>query len=340
MPEVRFARSTRRPSDIVGDDPRTIDQFCAANGLGRNALLAEGRAYSLDVGESNTQTIVRRLNHLTPEERRSAASAAASMGEGVHEVAAFFEANFSRGGMEAINTVVGSAAGAGEARLNGFQKAVANYQKRLMELQASYHRNTGPGRGAYLAKIRQQARTAYQELQTQYRAELNRFAPEAVRAKNKGNALSNATRGIRLAERSASPAMADPRLNVADTVQADRMGKLSRGFNYLGRAAVAVDGALRIGKVKATYDEGGDWLKEGSRQMVGFGAGGAAGGFAAKVTVGVGTSMAAGMGLLVTGPIGWAALGVVLASSAIVGIGVGYYVDQIGKDLADFLWEW
>ncbi|PAU79821.1 hypothetical protein CK501_11505 [Halovibrio salipaludis] len=340
MPEVRFARSTRRPSDIVGDDPQTIEQFCTANGLGRNAFLAEGRAYSLDVGDPGTRTIVRRINTLPPEQRRSAAHATASMGDGVHEAAAFFEVNFSREGIDAINASVGAAAGAGEARLNGFQKAVANYQKQLMELQDSYRRHSGPGRGAYLAKIRQQARVAYQELQTQYRTELNRFAPETIRARNKGNALSNASRGIRLAERSASPAMADPRLNVADTVQADRMGKLARGFNYLGKAAVAVDGALRIGKVKATYDEGGNWLKEGSRQMVGFGFGGAAAMVAGKATVLGGSALAGSLGLMAAGPVGLVALGVIVGAGVLAGIGVGYYFDQIGKDFADLLWSW
>jgi len=340
MPEVRFARSTRRPSDIVGDDPETIDQFCTANGLGRNAFLAEGRAYSLDIGDPATRTIVRRINTLTPEERRSAANSAASMGDGVHEIAAFVEANLSPDGIHAINSVVGVASGAGEARLNGFQKAVANYQKRLMELQDTYRRYSGPGRGAYLAKIRQQVRVAYQDLQTQYRVELERFAPETIRARNKGNALSNADRGILLAERSANPANADPRLNVADTVQADRMGKLSRGLNYMGKAAGALDGALRIGKVKATYDEGGDWLKEGSRQMVGFGFAGVATGLTTKGIITGGTAAAASLGLISAGPIGWAVLGVTIGTGVLVGLGAGYFADYFGKEIADMIWEW
>ena len=340
MPEIRFARSTRRPSDIVGDDPDTLKQFCVANGVGEHAFLAEGRAYSLDTGDAKTRSIVRSINSLPLAERKNAANATASMGDGVHTLSAFAEEHLSFFDLKVINSAVNGGSGAAYARLSGFQKAVADYQKKLMELQDSYRRHSGPGRGAYLAKIRQQIGQAYQNLESQYRAELNRFAPEAFRAKNKGGALSSAGRGIRLAERSASPAKPDPRLNVADTIQADRMAKLAKGFNYLGNAAVAVDGAFRVGKVKATYDAGGNWLKESSRQMTGFGFGGAAGIAAGKATVMGGTTLAASIGLTAAGPVGLAVVGVIIVSGALVGIGIGYYFDQMGKNLADLLWDW
>ncbi|XOZ32490.1 hypothetical protein ACMDCT_09750 [Halomonadaceae bacterium KBTZ08] len=182
----------------------------------------------------------------------------------------------------------------------------ALYQKKLIELQESYRRHSGPGRGYYLEKVRRQIREAYQKLEARYRSELNRFAPEALRARNKGSALSNAARGIRLAERSASPAKADPRLNVA------------------------VDGAFRVGKVKATYDAGGNWLKESSRQMVGFGVGGAAGIAAGKAAVMGETALAASMGLMAAGPVGLAVVGVIIVTGALVGLGVGYYFDHMG----------
>ncbi|TDT37725.1 hypothetical protein DES49_2684 [Halospina denitrificans] len=339
MPEVRFARSTRRPSDIVGDDPETLKQFCSVNGLGEHALLAEGRAYSLDTGRSGTKHVVRRLNNLSLPERRNAANAAASMGDDVHALAAFMEENLSGYDLERINSAVNASSGAAHARLNGFQQAVADYQKQLIDLQESYRRHPGPGRGAYLEKLRRQSRQAYQKLEARYSAELKRFAPETMRAKNKGNALSNAERGILLAERSASPAKADPRLNVADTVQADRMGVLSRGFNYLGKIATVADGAFRVGKVKATYDEGGNWLKESSRQMTGFGFGGVAGIYAGKAAIAGGAAFATSVGLMAAGPVGWVALGVILVAGTLVGLGVGYYADQFGKYIAELIWE-
>lgn len=46
------------------------------------------------------------------------------------------------------------------------------------------------------AKVR--VREAYAELKTRYGIELQKFSPEAVRAKNRGTAFSNAERGITL----------------------------------------------------------------------------------------------------------------------------------------------
>lgn len=157
------------------------------------------------------------------------------------------------------------------------------------------------------------------------------------------NGLSERTviqpdRAITLASRS-TVATSDPRLFVADANDAGRMGSFSRALNNTGRLAVVVDAGLRANKIYTTHEGGGDWMRESAIQMVGFGAGGAAGGLTGKIVVGGGALLAAQAGLLVAGPVGWAVLGVVVGAGLLAGFAVGSYADKEGQGLAASIWD-
>ena len=118
-----------------------------------------------------------------------------------------------------------------DTRLTGFQQALHRYQAALVELREfearGAHRHT-QGRG--VAHNRNQlegaVREAYQDPDQRFRAETDRAVPHANRYKNRGNALSNAERGLTLAHRSAGR-KADPRLFVADSIGCDEAGRQS-----------------------------------------------------------------------------------------------------------------
>ncbi|TDT44256.1 hypothetical protein DES49_0356 [Halospina denitrificans] len=339
MPEIRFSRRQTTINELIGDDPRTVDMFCHVNGIGKHDRIRPGRVYSLDVHDPQTKSIVAHLNSLPQDKRNTLARGAGDMGEDLHALSAFAEENLSSDKLQLINNFVDAGSGIAAARLNNFQKVVAEYQRALLELREGAKTAHGPGRGARIHKMKQNARLAFQKLESQYQLELSRFAPEALRAKNRGNALSNAERGITLASRDASSGKVDPRIKVADVTQASRMASISKVLNNLGRAAVTLDGGARIYGVTQTREEGGDWLRESSVQMTGFGLAGAGAGIAGKAVFVGGSAIAASAGLMMAGPVGWAALGVVFCVSAAVGLGVGYYLDQLGQDFASWLWE-
>jgi hypothetical protein len=265
------------------------------------------------------------------------ARSAEAMGEDAHILKVFFETHLPPEKIQEINGLVGAGATAAFARLNGFQQALVKYQEALLNLTRA-HKSGGPGVGARRIQAENMARSAYQTLQKAYQAELNRISPEALRGKNRGNALSNADRGILLASRSSS-ARPDARLFVADAADAGRMGSLSRILNNTGRLAIVADAGLRANKIHTAYENGGDWLRESSVQMTGFGFAGAAGGLAGKYTILGGTALAAKAGLLVAGPVGWAVLGVVVAVGVLAGVGAGSIADKRGRNIAAGTWD-
>ena len=91
-----------------------------------------------------------------------------------------------------------------------------------------------------------------------------------------------------------------------------------------------------------TREEGGDWLRESSRQMAGFGVGGAMGWAAGSAVISYSTvwaSSAGAAGLVAAGPVGWAILGAILVVGLAAGVGAGLIGDQLGKSAADNLWK-
>lgn len=337
MPDILFAQRPTSASALVGDDPATLEAFLRSNGLSERETIQSGRAYSFATDDIFTLSTLRRLNSLPMPERMCLARSAEAMGEEAHILKVFFENNLTPEHITKVNGFVGAAATAAFTRLNGFQQALVKYQEALLNL-TRVNNASGPGVGARRIQAQTLARNAYRTLQEAYQTELNRISPEALRGKNRGNALSNAERGVVLAARSSS-ARPDARLFVADSADAGRIGTVSRVLNNTGRLAIAVDAGLRAQKVQISYESGGNWLRESSIQMTGFGLGGAAGGFTGKTVVASGTFLAAKAGLLVSGPLGWAVLGVIVGAGLIGGYGVGSYVDQRGQKVAAQLWD-
>lgn len=337
MPDIFFAQRLTSASALVGDDPATLEAFLRSNGLTERETIQPGRAYSLATDDIFTLSTLRRLNSLPMPERMCLARSAEAMGEEAHILKVFFETHLSPEKIQEINGLVGAGATAAFARLNGFQQALVKYQEALLNLTRA-HKSGGSGLGARRIQAENVARSAYQTLQKAYQTELNRISPEALRGKNRGNALSNADRGILLASRSSS-ARPDARLFVADATDAGRMGSLSRILNNTGRLAIVADAGLRANKIHVTYENGGDWLRESSVQMTGFGTAGVVGGLTGKYAVIGGTALAAKAGLIVAGPVGWAVLGVVVTVGVLAGLGAGLYADQKGQNFASMLWD-
>ncbi|MBU2874974.1 hypothetical protein [Marinobacter salexigens] len=337
MPEIFFARNLVAPKDLFGADADSLKAFLRTNGLNERELIQPGRAYSFEPSGTFALAALRRLNSLPSSERMCLAKSADVMGDEARILRTFFETYLSPQKLSEINSLVGAGATAAFARLNGFQQALVNYQKAVLDV-AKLKKDGGSGIGAQRAQSEAKLRVAYTELKEHYRVELNKIAPEAYRNKNRGNALSNPERAITLASRSTA-AKPDPRLFVADANDAGSMGQFSRVLNNTGRIAVAVDAGLRVNKVYTIHDGGGDWMRESAVQMVGFGAGGAVGGLTGKAVVGGGTMLAAKAGFLVAGPLGWAALGVIVGAGVLAGLLVGSYADKEGQGLAASIWD-
>ncbi|QCF27147.1 hypothetical protein [Hydrocarboniclastica marina] len=338
MPDIFFSKRLMCPGDLVGDDPNDLASFLKINGLGLNDSIAPGKAYSLDTAHPQTRTILTRINGLPAGQRSSIARAAEELGDGVNQLALFLKHNLDREQIELVNSLVGASASAASARLNGFQSALLKYQEAVLEGQ-KVEQSHGPGVGQRRHQAQTKIRYAYSEMSNLYRRELNRLSPEALRSKNRGNALSNPHRAITLAQRRPL-GKPDARLFIADTAEASRMASFGRGINNLGKVALAVDAGLRIHKVNGIREDGGDWLREGAMQMTGLGAAGAAGGLAGKYTVLGGGLLAAKAGLVLTGPAGWAIVAAIVGAGIVAGLATGMVADRAGKALSAWLWEW
>jgi hypothetical protein len=218
--------------------------------------------------------------------------------------------------------------------LNGLRTLIAS-NNRGRGQAAAIQQSSNPA--IQQAKVR--VREAYAELKTRYGIELQKFSPEAVRAKNRGTAFSNAERGITLATRNANSPKVDVRLNIEGQLQASQLARMAKLVNGLGNTAIVVDAGLRVVKVMDIEAEGGDWMREGAKQMTGFGFGAAAGMFFGKITFAGGAAIAVQAGLTLAGPVGWLVLGAIFATSFTVGYVVGSKADDLGQIASDRLME-
>lgn len=279
-----------------------------------------------------------------PREERDALNKAVSvMDDETIALAGFAHRYFSEENLAKINTAVGAGATAATTRLDNFERALVNYQRELTNLwQLSRNNRHGRGPAAARTSARVKVRKAYAVLQNSFTQELNRYAPAYLRAKNRGDALSNAERGITLATRKPNSPKMDPRIQVANRYEAGQLAHLGKLLKVLGNAAVLADAGFRIKEVVDTREEGGDWLRESTRQMSGFGTGGAAGIAIGTAVVKVGTTLASSAGaagLVAAGPVGWAILGAIIVVGLGAGLAAGYYGDIVGKRAADKAWE-
>ncbi|MFE8072437.1 hypothetical protein QQM79_15370 [Marinobacteraceae bacterium S3BR75-40.1] len=336
MPQIQFATKLCSPRDLVGDDTDALMAFSRTNNVAMGRLLQPGEAYSLDFEDPQALGVVRKINALPAEERRSLARSTELMGDELHGLYGFFAANLTAEKMQTINSLIGASTTAGDTRLNTFQKALLKYQNALLDLR-KVHESNGSGGQRFRAETA--VRRAFQSLRATFATELSRFAPVSLRNKNRGDALSNAERGITLASR-APGAKPDQRLFVADTTQASRLGGFARFLGWLGTIGVVVDAGFRANHVCETYDGGGQWMRESAVQMTGFGAGGAVGGWVGRAVITGGAAYAAEAGLIVAGPMGWIALGVIVSVGVLAGYAAGTQMDEIGQYIASKVWDW
>ncbi|WP_097459081.1 hypothetical protein [Mangrovitalea sediminis] len=337
MPRIFFSRTLCSPRDLIGDDPDSLIAFSEANNIGMGGLLRPGQAFSLDYDNPQTVAIVSKINNLPEQERRTLAQSTNLMGNELHGLFAFFDQNLSDKQIATMNSLVGATTGAVGNRLNAFQKAVVAYQKTLLELRA-VQKATGAKAGQLRAKAEAQARSTFAYLRKAFQTELSRFAPVSLRYKNRGNALSNAERGITLASRRPN-AKADPELFVADAVQASRLGEFTRFLGWLGSLGVVVDAGLRAKHVYSTYETGGKWLRDSSMQLAGFGFGGAAGAMVGRAAMSGATAYAVDVGLITAGPVAWIALAVIVGAGLVIGYEAGSLGDTFGKNISAWLWD-
>jgi hypothetical protein len=335
MPEMLFVQDVTTPSALLnGLDQRTSDDLCRVNNSTSGASLQRGSIFSLD-DDVRAANIRAQLNYLPAPERQCIGNITQMCGDETLTLAAFLDRYFSPENIQKMNSLIGAGATAAVARLDGFETAVVNYQKALNGLRGlAASGNHGRGHSATVQKAKMRVREAYAELGRRYGVELQKFAPEALRGKNRGTAFSNAERGITLATRNPNSPKADVRLNIESQAQASKLARMGKLVNGLGHTAIAADGVLRVVKVMDIEAEGGDWMREGAKQMTGFGAGGALGSFAGRVSFGAGTAIAIQAGLTFAGPVGWLLLGTIFAGSIAVGYLVGSNIDSLTQDLS------
>ncbi|WP_320818837.1 hypothetical protein [Thalassolituus sp.] len=338
MPEMLFVQNTTTPSILLaGLDDRSADQLCRVNNTATGAYLQQGSIFSLE-DDSLSTNIRAYLNYLPAPQRQCIGNLAQACGNETLALAAFFDRYFSDENTQKLNSIIGAASTAAVARLDNFEKAIVNYQKSLNGLRTLIASNNhGRGQAAAIQQAKVRVREAYAELKTRYGIELQKFSPEAVRAKNRGTAFSNAERGITLATRNANSPKVDVRLNVEGQLQASQLARMGKLVNRLGNTAIVVDAGLRVVKVMDIEAEGGDWMREGAKQMTGFGLGAAFGMGSGKLTFAGGTYLAVQAGLTFAGPIGWMLLGGIFAGSLAVGYFVGSKVDSLSQDGAEWI---
>lgn len=355
MPQIHFSRVPTTPRHLIGDEPASLSAFCKVNQLSPDSWIAPGRAYSLDYDDPTTTALLARMNSMPATEKRIVIDAVDTSGDHFNTTARFFEENFTPDKLDRLNGLAGAGATAISERLNGFQRAVVDYEKALLDVNRA-SRSHSVGGAVRLYQAETNAKQAYERLKYAYQAELNRVSDPYLRLKNRGSALSNAPRGITLAKKSPHSRKVDPGVFVSGTEDVRRFGLYARITQVAGYLAVGTSAALGAEKVVATRAVGGDWLRESSRQMTRFGAGGAIGGYAGKWSAAVTTSVggravgalasrgliagAGKAGLVATGPVGWGVLAVAVGVGLVVGWQVSERAGAAGESLADRLWSW
>jgi hypothetical protein len=211
--------------------------------------------------------------------------------------------------------------------MSSFESAVRNYENALFALH-EFNRRRG-GSGTERAQLEQTVKIRYNQLNQKFQVEMARIVPRADIAKNRGTALTSTERGIELTRHSKGRG-----LHVTDQIQAGGLVKFSRAIRFVGNGAVVLDAGLRANDVRRTHQAGGDWMRETSVQLTGFGFSGAAGGAAGKYAVIGGAMLVAKMGLALT-PWGWVVL---IGAGVAVGFAAGYYGDQAGKGFSSWIW--
>ena len=218
----------------------------------------------------------------------------------------------------------GAAATALESRLKGFSGYVAKYQLALEQYRAAYQSKASAAERRALAKQVAKAQAAVNQ---RFHGEIQRImATNAAKTGKRGTVWTSPERAMGLARGSKT----DAAIQLQNSHNFKRVQQFQRGANVLGKGVIALDAGLRISKVHDTYQTGGDWQRELSREMTGLSlgvlAGSAVGGYlTSSLTL-----------MLIATPFGWAiAIGVGLVS----GLVAGKIFDELGKRSNDLVWK-
>ncbi|GAB1257644.1 hypothetical protein NBRC116494_21460 [Aurantivibrio plasticivorans] len=331
MPELVIPTSTARASELCGSQPENIEQFLACNShVGdQQQWLPPHLAYDVSgLPSPLSDGVTRQINQLPAYQRSNLSSCVDTFGEETSLLARFYERHIEPIDMTAVSQNANGVGGVGTAVLSGrtdsFQMALEHYQRTLIDLNNA----NGIGRVAAQTRIelRDKVKQAYDTLNRYYQQELRRLVPASSFTKNKGTALSNADRGITLAERSRGRG-----IHVADMYEGQQVGKLAKGLRYAGRGAIVLDIGFRANAVQNSYANGENWKREMAVQTGGFTAStlaGAAVGRAAFLTLGR-------IALMAT-PWGW---GILIASTVITGAVLAYQMDQASQHRIGNAWD-
>jgi len=325
MPEIFFPKHSCSVTDIIGTDPATLEAFHRINSAHGCSMLQPNRSYCLTPQHPQGQAVATRLNGLVPDHRQRLSDCIEQFGEDTMALATFYDKFLAR--LDLGSGLIGASASAYHARATDFHSVLRQYQEALLELHAVERQGRG---GAQRSVLQRTVVDRFDTLNRIYRVEMDRIVPKADLGKNRGSALTSADRGLTLARRRHGRG-----LRVADLTEAIRLEKFAKGIRHVGHGMVAIDAGSRIHGVTQTYRNGGDWMREASVEMTGFGAGGAAGMVAGKATVSGAALGAAALGLAVT-PVGWC---VIIGVGIAAGFGAGYFADSKGKSLANALWN-
>ena len=325
MTELFFPYHCCTLDRIVGNAPAAINHFRLYNGPGRQ--LFPENFYYISSKQSECRTIVTELEFLNHIERRNLYHCVMEFGEATLALAIFHQEHLSKITRRSTG-LAGAGATAAGSRMSSFGSAVRNYENALFALHDFNHRRSGSG--AERAQLEQTVKIRYNQLNQKFQVEMARIVPRADIGKNRGTALTSSERGIELTRHSKGRG-----LHVTDQIQAGGLVKFSRAIRFVGNGAVVLDAGLRANNVRRTHHAGGDWMRETSVQLTGFGLGGAVGSFMGKNTVIGGAMLVAKMGLALT-PAGWVVL---IGAGVAVGFAAGYGFDRLGQTLSSYIWD-
>lgn len=167
MPQIFFPSQTLSVYDIFGKDHPALANLPRNNSFSCDALTAN-MPYCLDTnaGHPESKIITRTLGDLPENSRNNLLCTIDTFGDLTPTLAAFYDKHLAFLNLQNTAGLVGAAATASEARLNGFQKALTNYQDALIALHK--HKGVGRGPSAVKAQLKGRARAAYNVLQLQY----------------------------------------------------------------------------------------------------------------------------------------------------------------------------
>ncbi|WP_111643178.1 hypothetical protein [Marinimicrobium alkaliphilum] len=267
------------------------------------------------------------FNNLSPASRRNLASCVADYGDDTRLLAEFYDRHLADVTLADVGQASVGTASVGNAvftgRVQSFHGALGRYQSALVEL--NQYTRVGRVAASRRAELRRAVVSAYEDLNRHYAQEMRRIVPDTSRSRNRGNALSNAERGITLSERNRGRG-----IHIADMHEGRKVSRFADSLRYVGRGVIAVDIGVRGQKVRSAYHNDEQWLRELMAQGGGFGGAG---------VTGFATGRAAfllGRIALASTPVGWVVL---VGSTIAVGAIAAYQMDKAGQDAGHFVWD-